>query len=114
MKKIDAIIRKSKFKEVKNALVKAGVENFSYWLVRNVGEASESRVYRGVEYETSALERIHLSLCVCNKQSDVIRLIIANGITGEEGDGRIFITELSEAYILKTIDGNDEAIPIKG
>lgn len=113
MRKIEAIIRKSKFREVKNALVKAGVENFSYWLIRNVGEATEARVYRGVEYETSAVERIHLSFCISNKQSDVIRLIIDNGITGEDGDGRIFITEISEAYQLKTKDGNDEAIPIK-
>jgi nitrogen regulatory protein P-II 1 len=112
MKKIEAIIRKSKFREVKNALVKAGVDNFSYWLVRNVGEATEARVYRGVEYEASAVERIHLSFCVSNKQSESVKLIIDNGITGEEGDGRIFISEISEAYKLITKDDSDEAIPL--
>ena len=93
-------------------MVKAGVVNFSYWLVRNVGEATEARVYRGVEYETSAVERIHLSFCISNKQSDLVRLIIDNGLTGEEGDGRIFISEISEAYQLVTKKGQDEAIPV--
>ena len=37
MKKIEAIIRKSKFKEVKDALHEVGVNFFSYWDVTGVG-----------------------------------------------------------------------------
>lgn len=113
MKKIEAIIRKSKFREVKKALINSGVENFSYWLIRNVGEVTESRVYRGVEYETSALERIHLELVVSSNVKDIVQTIVDAGITGEAGDGRIFVTELSAAYRMITKNGKDEAISLK-
>lgn len=107
MKKIEAIIRKSKFKELKIALVRAGVENFTYSLVRNVGEATESRVYRGVEYEVSAVERIHLVLLADKGSDEIVKLIVDSGITGEAGDGRVFITELHDAFRLISKDGND-------
>ena len=113
MKKIEAIIRKSKFREVKRALINLGVDNFSYWLVRNVGEATESRVYRGVEYETSALERIHLTLIAGNNAKDVVQAIIDSGITGEAGDGRIFVSDISEAYRIVTEGGTDVAVNLK-
>ncbi len=113
MKKIEAIIRKSKFREVKRALINLGVDNFSYWLVRNVGEATESRVYRGVEYETSALERIHLTLIAGNNAKDVVQAIIDSGITGEAGDGRLFVSDLSETYRIITEGDTDVAINLK-
>ena len=112
MKKIEAIIRKSKFKEVKKALINLGIDNFSYWLVRNVGEATESRVYRGVEYETSALERIHLTLIVGNNVKDVVQTIINSGITGEVGDGRVFISDVTEAYQIITEGETDIAVSL--
>ena len=113
MKKIEAIIRKSKFREVKKALINLNIDNFSYWLVRNVGEASELRVYRGVEYETSALERIHLTLVVGNNVKDVVQAIINSGITGETGDGRVFVSEVSEAYQIITKGDADIAKSLK-
>ena len=112
MKKIEAIIRKSKFKEVKRALLKSKVENFTYWLVRNVGEATESRVYRGIEYETSAVERIYLSLLVEGNVNNIVQVIVNAGLTGEEGDGRIFVTEISEAYRLITKNDKEHAIKL--
>ncbi len=113
MKKIEAIIRKSKFREVKKALINLGVDNFSYWLVRNIGEAKESRVYRGVEYETSAVERIHLTMVVGNNVNDVVQAIVNSGITGEAGDGRVFVSDISEAYRIVTENDMDKSITLK-
>ncbi len=48
MKKIEAIVRKTKFEEVKEALHENGIEFFSFWEARGVGMARESRVYRGI------------------------------------------------------------------
>ena len=44
MKKIEAIIRKTKFEEVKETLHENGIEFFSFWDARGVGMARESRV----------------------------------------------------------------------
>ena len=64
MKKIEAIIRKTKFEDVKEALYEAGIEFFSFWEVRGVGKARESRVYRGISYDTGTIERLLLSIIV--------------------------------------------------
>lgn len=48
MKKIEAIIRKTKFDEVKEALLAADIEWFSYYDVRGEGKTRQARIYRGV------------------------------------------------------------------
>ena len=64
MKKIEAIIRRTKFEEVKEALLAADIEWFSYYEVRGVGKTREGRIYRGVVYDTSSIERILISIVV--------------------------------------------------
>ena len=48
MKKIEAIIRKTKFEDVKEALLAADIEWFSYYDVRGEGKMRQARIYRGV------------------------------------------------------------------
>ena len=65
MKKIEAIIRKTKFEDVKDALLEADIEWFSYYDVRGIGKARQGRIYRGVVYDTSTIEPVsytHLTL----------------------------------------------------
>ena len=56
MKKIEAIIRKTKFEDVKDALLEADIEWFSYYDVRGIGKSRQARIYRGVMYDTSSIE----------------------------------------------------------
>ena len=67
MKKIEAIIRKTKFEDVKEALLEADIEWFSYYDVRGIGKARQGRIYRGVVYDTSTIERILISIVVREK-----------------------------------------------
>ena len=57
MKKVEAIIRKSKYSEVKEALHAVGVNFFSYWDVTGLGNEKEGHVYRGISYSTSEIQR---------------------------------------------------------
>ena len=70
MKKIEAIIRKTKFEEVKDALLDADIEWFSYYDVRGIGKARQGRIYRGVVYDTSSIERILISIVVRDKNAE--------------------------------------------
>ena len=89
MKKIEAIIRKTKFEEVKDALHDNGIEFFSFWDARGVGMARQSRVYRGVAYDTGTIERIYLSVVVRDINLDrTIETITKSAKTGEVGDGK--------------------------
>ena len=115
MKKIEAIIRKTKFDEVIEALHEVGIEFFSYWDVRGVGQTRQGRVYRGVAYDTSSIERTMITLVVRDKNVEkTVLAIMKAGRTGEIGDGKIFISTMEESYRIRTGEFGDESLFIKG
>jgi nitrogen regulatory protein P-II 1 len=79
MKKIEAIIRKSKFRVVKEALHEIGVNFFSYWDVTGLGNEKEGHVYRGVSYSTSDIQRRHLSIVVNDDFEEITVKTIIKG-----------------------------------
>lgn|SRR5680860_1193162 len=103
MKKIEAIIRKSKFKEVKEALHQIDINFFSYWDVTGVGNEKEGHVYRGVSYNTSDIQRRYLSIVVSDPFLDrTIETLLKTAFTGVVGDGKIFVSNIEEAYRIRT------------
>jgi nitrogen regulatory protein P-II 1 len=103
MKKIEAIIRKSKFDEVKEALHRIEVNFFSYWDVTGVGNEKEGHVYRGVSYSTSDIQRRFLSIVVSDPFLDrTVEAILTAAFTGVTGDGKIFVSDVEEAYRIRT------------
>lgn len=115
MKKIEAIIRKTKFDDVTEALQEAGIEFFSFWDVRGVGQTRQERAYRGVIYDTGTIERTILSVIVRDKNVEkTVLAIMKAGRTGEIGDGKIFISNIEESYRIRTGEFGDESLFIKG
>lgn len=103
MKKIEAIIRKSKFRAVKDALHEVGVNFLSYWDVTGIGNEEEGHVYRGVSYSTSDIQRRHISIVVNDDFEEItVKTIIKASATGEVGDGKIFVSDIKEAYRIRT------------
>ena len=109
MKKIEAIIRKSKFDDVKEALHDVEVNFFSYWDVTGVGNEKEGHVYRGISYSTSEIQRRYLSIVVSEPFVEkTINAILSTAATNKVGDGKIFILPVEEAYRIRTGEkGND-------
>ena len=111
MKKIEAIIRKTKFEDVKDALLEADIEWFSYYDVRGKGKSRQARRYRGVMYDTSSIERILISIVVRDKNAEkTVQAIIRSAQTGEIGDGRIFIIPIEDAIRIRTAERGDIAL----
>ncbi|MDR0757801.1 MAG: P-II family nitrogen regulator [Tannerella sp.] len=111
MKKIEAIIRKTKFEEVKDALLAADIEWFSYYDVRGVGKARQGRIYRGVTYDTSSIERTLVSIVVRDKNVEkTVKAILEAAKTGEIGDGRIFIIPIEDSIRIRTGERGDIAL----
>lgn len=103
MKRIEALIRKTQFEDVKNKLHDAGVTFFSHWDVTGIGNEKKGRVYRGVSYSTSEIERKMLSIIVNDDFVEpAVQAIIEAGKTGNVGDGKIFILPVEEAYRIRT------------
>ncbi len=111
MKKIEAIIRRTRFDDVKQALLDADIEWFSYYDVRGVGKMREGRIYRGIVYDTSSIERILLSIVVREKNVEkTIQAILKSAQTGEIGDGRIFVIPVEDAIRIRTGERGDIAL----
>ena len=111
MKKIEAIIRKSKFEDVKEALLEADIEWFSFSGVRGIGKSREARVYRGVMYDTSSIERMLISVVVREKNVEkTVQAILKSAYTGEIGDGRIFVIPIEDAVRIRTGERGDIAL----
>ena len=114
MKKIEAIVRKTKFEEVKETLHESGIEFFSFWEARGVGMARESRVYRGIAYDTGTIERLYLQIVVRDVNLEkTVDAILKSASTGEVGDGKIFISTLDESIRIRTAEKGDESLYIK-
>jgi nitrogen regulatory protein P-II 1 len=114
MKKIEAIVRKTKFEEVKETLHESGIEFFSFWEARGVGMARESRVYRGIAYDTSTIERLYLQIVVRDVNLEkTIEAILKSASTGEVGDGKIFVSSLDESIRIRTGEKGDDSLYIK-
>ncbi|GGK13774.1 nitrogen regulatory protein P-II [Yeosuana aromativorans] len=111
MKKIEAIIRKSKFTDVKEALHGVGVNFFSYWDVTGIGNEKEGHVYRGVSYSTSDIQRRYLSIVVNDDFADAtIKAILSSAGTGQVGDGKIFVSDMQESYRIRTGEKGGETL----
>lgn len=111
MKKIEAIIRKTKFEDVKEALLEADIEWFSYYDVRGVGKMRQERIYRGVKYDTSFIERVLISIVVRDINVEkTVSAVVHAAQTGEIGDGRIFIIPVEDSIRIRTGERGDIAL----
>ena len=111
MKKIEAIIRKSKFDQVVEALHQVEVNFFSYWDVTGIGNEKQGHVYRGISYSTSEIQRRYLSIVVSDSFVDpTIEAIIKAGSTDKVGDGKIFVLPVEEAYRIRTGEKGSDSL----
>lgn len=100
MKKIEAIVRTSKFEDVKTELKNCGIDFFSFWEASGVGSEhlEMHHSYRGTIYDTQYIPRIFLSIVL--KDSNVTKTVSAiekAAFTGEVGDGMIFTYDIEES-----------------
>ncbi|MDT0644445.1 P-II family nitrogen regulator [Zunongwangia sp. F363] len=111
MKKIEAIIRKSKFDAVKKALHETDVNFFSYWDVTGVGNEKRGRVYRGVSYSTTDIQRRMISVVVSDEFLErTIQVILEAAHTGSVGDGKVFVSTVEEAYRIRTKESGGDSL----
>jgi len=114
MKKIEAIIRRSKFDEVKAALHAIDIDFFTYTETFGVGnERKRKNVFRGSS-DTDFISRLTLSIVVrdINLQK-TIDCLLEKAYTGEVGDGKIFVSTIEESYRIRTKESGDESLYTK-
>ena len=114
MKKIEAIIRKSQFDEVKDALHEAGIDFFTCWDVTGIGNEKAGSIFRATVYETRFIERRMISfVCRDHLTDKAIQAIIDSAKTGEMGDGKIFVSNVEDSIRIRTGEHVPESLYIK-
>ena len=111
MKRIEAIIRKTKFEDVKEALLQSDIDWFEYHNVHGIGQSREERIYRGVQYSTDVIERVALTI-VCRDPlvKPTVDVILKVAHTGEVGDGRIFVSDMIDTWSIRTGEHGDTVL----
>ncbi len=112
MKKIEAIIRPAKVDDIREELVKLGVQGLTAIEVRGFGrQKGHKEIYRGSEYQVSFQPKIKIEVVVDDSLEDkVVDLITKNAKTGQIGDGKIFVSEITNAVRIRTGEEGTEAL----
>jgi len=114
MKKIEAIIRDTKFQEVKSILTKLGVKGMTTFEVRGRGDqVGMIRTGDGSEaYEADDLvpkRKIEI-VCIEEEVNKIVNSIASNASTGKPGDGKIFVSDVLDVIRIRTVEKGQNAI----
>ncbi|MGI9495659.1 MAG: P-II family nitrogen regulator [Mariniblastus sp.] len=112
MKKIEAIIRHFKLDDIKTALTECGVEGMTITEVKGYGrQKGHTEMYRGNEYAIDFVPKVKVEVVVSEERlRSVIDTIIGKAQTGQMGDGKIFISDLSEVIRIRTGETGADAV----
>lgn len=112
MKKIECVIRPSKFEEIKEALGKSGVKGMTVTNVIGCGlQQGKTEVYRGNAYTVNLLPKVKIEIVIPDDSVDkIIATIVKSARTGEIGDGKIFVYDMLNTVRIRTGESGDSAV----
>ena len=112
MKKIEAIIKPFTLEAVKEELQKVGITGMTVYEVKGFGrQKGHTEMYRGSEYVVDFLPKVKLEIIVRDDQAtSVVQAITRKAQTGMIGDGKIFVSDLSDVIRIRTEEHGDSAI----
>jgi nitrogen regulatory protein P-II 1 len=112
MKKIEAIIQPFKIDEVKEALKGIGIDGMTISEVRGHGrQKGHTEVYRGQEYNVDLLPKVKIEMVVpAGGCDEIVNALTTAARTGKIGDGKIFISDVSEAIRIRNGDRGEAAL----
>ena len=112
MKLIIAVIRPNKLTQVKEALEEIGVKGLTISEVRGHGRQRGHReVFRGKEYNIDLVPKNRIEVAIPDDRLDrVVEAIRNAAITGDVGDGKIFVIPMENAYRVRTGESGVDAL----
>jgi nitrogen regulatory protein P-II 1 len=112
MKKIEAIIKPFKLDDVKEALHAVGMQGMTVTEAKGFGrQRGHTELYRGAEYVVDFLPKLKVELVVADGSiPGAIEAISKAAHTGKIGDGKIFVSEVTEAVRIRTGETGEGAL----
>ena len=112
MKKIEAVIKPFKLDEVKEALQDIGVQGMTVLEAKGYGrQKGHTELYRGAEYVVDFLPKMKIEVAVADDEVErVVEALVNAARTGRIGDGKIFVSDLTEVIRIRTGERGPQAI----
>ena len=112
MKKIEAVIKPFKLNDVKEALNDIGIHGMTVVEAKGFGrQKGHTEIYRGSEYTVDFLPKIKIETILPDAQVEVaVQAIIKAAKTGKIGDGKVFVSNIEEAWRIRTDEHGDSAV----
>lgn len=112
MKMVSAVIKPFKLDDVREALANAGVQGVTVTEVKGFGrQKGHTELYRGAEYVVDFLPKVKIEVAVDDDLADkVIEAITSSANTGKIGDGKIFVSDLSQVVRIRTGETGTDAL----
>ena len=112
MKKIEAIIKRFKLDDVREALSAIGITGMTVTEIKGFGrQKGRTELYRGAEYVVDFLPKVKLEIVVAADQVErCLEVIMESARTGKIGDGKIFVTPVERVVRIRTGEQDADAI----
>jgi nitrogen regulatory protein PII len=112
MKLVTAIIKPFKLEDVRVALSEVGVDGMTVTEVKGFGrQKGHTELYRGAEYTVDFVPKTKIEVAVSESiTQQVIESIITAAKTGSIGDGKVFVSELSDVTRIRTGESGEQAL----
>lgn len=112
MKLVMAVIKPFKLDEVREALMELGVQGLTASEVKGFGrQKGHTEIYRGAEYAVNFVPKIKVEVAVtADLEERVVETIQNAANTGQIGDGKIFVYDLSRVVRIRTGEADAEAL----
>ena len=112
MKKIEAIVRHFKLEDVKNSLTENGINGMTISEVRGFGrQKGHTEMYRGTEYTVDFVPKVKVEVVVDDQRlQSALDTIVKAAYTGQIGDGKIFVSDLTDVVRIRTGETGGDAL----
>lgn len=112
MKIVTAVIKPFRLDDVREALSEIGVSGMTVTEVKGFGrQKGHTELYRGAEYVVDFLPKVKIEVAIDDSLVDsTIEAICSSSKTGNIGDGKVFVSELSHVIRIRTGESGIDAL----
>jgi nitrogen regulatory protein P-II 1 len=112
MNLVTAVVKPFKLDDVREAIKKIGIQGMTIGEVQGFGrQRGHTEVYRGAEYQVEFVPKVRVEVLVDERQTAEVIDALANAAkTGKIGDGKIWVTPLSDVIRVRTGERGSEAL----
>ncbi|HEY5562031.1 MAG TPA: P-II family nitrogen regulator [Clostridiaceae bacterium] len=112
MKKLEMIVRPEKLEELKQILNDLGIKGLTVSMVMGAGnQKGKLEIYRGTELNINLLHKVKVEVVVSDEAVEpIVSKVRETLVTGNVGDGKIFIFAVENAIRIRTGEEGDKAL----